>query len=220
MAVCEICSAPLDDAGQCADCPETLRERFRAWTGAAFPFTAQPPSGAVDARLLGRLRRALLKAEWSEAEAIWTGILPGLRPIGAMGRAQLAEALEALAVLKEHLGKSEEARRLRQRAETARKDPSSLRFKQTKDQGHRWDEHAWLKAKALEEGPDPSREARIAAVEKELEAQLKAQEARQRGLSIGAFGFAGAVASPFVGLPIGLGSALGLGLGWAWSRRS
>jgi len=219
MAVCEICSAPLD-AGRCPDCPDALRARFQAWTDAAFPFTAQPPAGAVDPLVLGRLRRALLEGDWAKAESLWTGILPGLRPIGAAGRAQMAEALESLAVLKEHLGRVEEARRLRQRAATARKDPSELRFKQSKDESHRWDAHAWLQVQAREEGPDPGREARIAAVEKELEAQLKAQDERRRGLTIGALGFAGAVASPVIGLPMGLGGVLGAGLGWAWSPRA
>jgi hypothetical protein len=218
MAACEICSAPLN-AGQCPDCPEALRQRYAAWQSAAFPFTAQPPAGSADAFVIGRLRRALLQGDFAQAEAVWTGILPGLRPIGSQGRAQLAEALEAFALLKDHLGKADEARRLRQRAATARKDPSELRFKQTKDESHRWDDHAWLAAQAREEGPDPGRDARIAAVQAELERQLEAQESRKIGLTIGALSFAGVVASPVVGLPFGLGGVLGAGIGWAWSRR-
>jgi hypothetical protein len=218
MADCEICNAPLQ-AGHCPDCSDALRERYRDWRSAAFPFTAQPPAGAADAYVLGRLRRALLEGDWAQAEAIWGGILPGLRPMGPQGRAQLAEALEAFALLKEHLGKADEARRLRQRAATARKDPSELRFKQAKDESHRWDEHAWLAAQAREEGHDPGREARVAAAQAELERQLAAQEKRHTGLSVGALGFVGAVASPVVGLPSSLGVLLGAGLGWAWSKR-
>lgn len=216
MPICEICQSLLTE-GHCHFCTDALRERFRHWETAAFPFTAQPPVGAVEAQTLGRLRRSLLQGDFAAAETQWAAILAGLRPMGAAGRQQLGEALEALAVLKDHLGKSQEATRLRQRAQTARKNPSELRFKQTRDEAHRWDDHAWLKSQAPEE--EAGRAERIAAVEAELDRQLKLQDKRQRAFKLGAFGLAGAAGGPVLGLPLLAGGALGAGLGWAWLRR-
>jgi hypothetical protein len=163
--------------------------------------------------LRGHLERGDLQA----ADASFSGILASMRPFGAEGRLQLAAALEACAALKDRLDRPEEARRLRQRAASARKDPSELRRKQSGGPGQRWDEHAWVKAQVEE--PDAGRPARIAAVQRELEQQLRLQERRQRALKLGAGGLAGLFSGPALGLPLGLGGVLGAGLAWAWLRR-
>lgn len=216
MPTCEICRSVLDD-GRCPFCTDALRERFRQGPADAFPFTAQAPDGAVEAQTLGRLRRSLLQGDLQQAEQQWSQILAGLRPMGAAGRRQLGDALDACAALKEHLGKAAEAKRLRQRALTARKDPSELRFKQATDGAHHWDDHAWLRAQAPEE--EAGRQERIAAVQAELERQMRLQERRQHALKLGAFGIAGLASGSVFGLPVLAGGALGAGLGWAWLRR-
>jgi hypothetical protein len=182
------------------------------------PFEAAlPPAGSVSSGARELLRGHLERGDLQAADAAFSGILASMRPIGAEGRRQWAAALEACAALKERLERPEEARRLRQRAASARKDPSELRRKQGSDQGQRWDEHAWVKAQVEE--PDAGRPDRIAAVQRELDRQLRLQERRQRALKLGAGGLAGLVSSPVLGLPIGLGGALGAGLAWAWLRR-
>lgn len=216
MAFCEICRSQLLE-GHCAFCADALRDRFARRQSAEFPFTAQAPEGAVDAQTLGRLRRFLLLGDLASAEQVWDGLLPGLRPIGVEGRRLMGEALEAFAVLKDHLGKAEDARRLRRRAASARKDPSELKFKQSRDDLHRWESHAWLRAQMDEQ--DAGRAARVAAVQRELERQLRLQDRRQRTLKLGACGLVGVATGPVLGLPLPLGGVLGAGLAWAWLRR-
>jgi hypothetical protein len=218
MTHCEICSSLLD-LDRCPHCDGALRDRFRHLIPGEFPATAMPAQDSLDLPLQGRLRRALLSGDLRGAEQAWDLALAGLRPIGPEGRARIGEAFDAVAALKEALGKPDEARRLRQRALSARKDPTDLRRKQKLDGGEQRFEH--VQRNVFDEDTDAARRnERIRAVEAELARQLELRERRERALKRAALGgLAGAATGGVLGFPFVAGGALGAGLGLAWKRR-
>lgn len=158
-----------------------------------------PPAGAADPAALERLRACLGSGDGEGAEAAWERILAAMRPLGAEGRRQLAEAFEACAALKARLGKTEEARRLRQRAASARKDPGQLRLKPAGAAP------ALAARRPDPEGPDEGRQRRIEAARAELEALLRVQERRKRAWAI-------AIAASLLAALLALAGPLAAGL--------
>lgn len=216
MPNCEICQSELHGGG-CVFCTELQRQRFRDLDLTRFPGSAMPSEGWAQPLRLAALRRALLDGDLQGADRLWSQALASLRPIGSDGRRQWAEALDAVANLKDAMGDSVDAGRLRQRALSARKDPSQLKHKQRGgDARSSWGSHAALRD--LSEDEDLEAKARrVEAVRLELEAQLLRQEKRQRVMRVGAFSLAGVATGGALGVPVA-GGALGLGLGWVWGR--
>lgn len=217
MANCEICLSELNE-DTCAYCTELQRQRFRDLDLTRFPGSAMPAEGWAQPSRLAALRRALLDNDLETADRLWTQALASLRPIGTDGRRQLADALDAMASLKEELGQTVEAGRLRQRAVSARKDPSELKRKQRVGDGkNSWDSHAAMKILSDDEDQE-AKARRVESVRRELEAQIQRQEKRNRVLKAGAFSLAGMATGGVLGLPVA-GGAVGLGLGWVWGKR-
>jgi hypothetical protein len=153
------------------------------------------------------------------ADELWAALLRTVQPLGAIGRAQLADCFEACARLKEALGKKEEAERFQRRSQSARKDPAALNRRESGGQGRSagWDSHAWVLRQAGEAGAPATEAIRKAYLQLELD-ELKARRWRIT-LALGGGGLAGLWFAVVTGLPLGLLTLMGGFTGWLWVRR-
>jgi hypothetical protein len=186
-----------------------------------YPATAMPPSSGINPALAAELRRALLSDDLSAAEGTWTVILRGLHGVGAAERQNQASSWEAYAAFLEQQGRTDEGRRARQRAATARKDPSELKRKQDGvAEARLGSSAASLKRLHAEEYHHVDDEA-VRRVQAELERQLALQARNAKLIKVGALSFAGLAGGALTGVPAvltGALGALGAGLGLAWVR--
>ena len=216
---CELCGSPLYQ-DRCPACTGEERARFKGMEPGSFPATALPPPGLTQGAGLARLRRALANRELEQADELWAGVLRTVQPLGSQGRRMLADCFDAYACLKDAMGKDMEAERFRQRARSARKDPSAVSRHQDAgaSEGRSWDLEAWKRLQPEQAGA--SSEETVQRVREQLERDEAAGLRRRKLLGMGGGGLAGLVCAAVVGLPALIPVLLGAGLGYYLASRA
>jgi hypothetical protein len=220
MAACGICELEQDGEEKACQCSGADLDLYRAAAAdlAVFPGSALPAVGLVNAGRARALRMDLLHGELHQAEASFLEILRGLRGHGKAERDAAAHYFDRLAALNDAQARPEDARRMRNRAEASRKDPTQLARKSEAVLEGR--EHAMtMELKRIQDGGDkPDLELRR-QVQLELDRSLAAQERRSKVLKVGAFGMAGLMGGLVLGVNLLLTGLVGAGLGAAWSLK-